>query len=358
MKQIKCEMCGSTDLVKQEGVFVCQSCGIKYSIDEVKKMMIEGTVDVQGTVKLDNSAFVEKYLQNARRAKEKEDWEETEKYYNLVEQNDPTNIEAIFYSSYGKAKQSLVEGDLYKRQAVFNVLNKCVSILDDNYDTSKDYDEQLKIVQQIASDLLNLFGSSYVYNLKKNGYGVETWNDKNETVALFTTVCLTYCDTANNIAVKYQNDPKSIAYYKIALLMAEYALKNLNVNRQGLINVMLGYHNEIKKLDDTYEIPSYENINAANPNTNGGCYVATCVYGSYDCPQVWTLRRYRDNTLGSTWYGRLFIRTYYAISPTLVKLFGNTKWFKKMWKGKLDRMVKKLQDSGVESTLYNDKNWN
>ena len=28
-----------------------------------------------------------------------------------------------------------------------------------------------------------------------------------------------------------------------------------------------------------------------------GCYVATCVYGSYDCPQVWTLRRYRDDVL-------------------------------------------------------------
>jgi tetratricopeptide (TPR) repeat protein len=89
-----------------------------------------------------------------------------------------------------------------------------------------------------------------------------------------------------------------------------------------------------------------------------GCYIATCVYGSYDCPQVWTLRRYRDNTLASSWYGRLFIRTYYRVSPTLVKLFGNTKWFKKMWKGRLDRMVKKLQDSGVESTPYNDKNWN
>ena len=88
-----------------------------------------------------------------------------------------------------------------------------------------------------------------------------------------------------------------------------------------------------------------------------GCYVATCVYGSYDCPQVWTLRRYRDDTLGSTWYGRAFIRTYYAISPTLVKWFGKTKWFKKMWKGKLDRMVKKLQDKGVEDTPYEDKEW-
>ena len=88
-----------------------------------------------------------------------------------------------------------------------------------------------------------------------------------------------------------------------------------------------------------------------------GCYVATCVYGSYDCPQVWTLRRYRDDTLGSTWYGRLFIRTYYAISPTLVKWFGNTNWFKKLWKGRLDRIVEKLQSNGVEDTPYIDKQW-
>lgn len=90
---------------------------------------------------------------------------------------------------------------------------------------------------------------------------------------------------------------------------------------------------------------------------SGGCYVATCVYGSYDCPEVWTLRRFRDNTLGATWYGRAFIRTYYAISPTIVKWFGNTAWFKKMWKGTLDRMVKNLEESGVENTPYQDKNW-
>ena len=86
MKQLTCEMCGGTDLIKQDGVFVCQNCGMKYSVEEAKKMMIEGTVDVQGTVKVDNTSFVEKYLANARRAKQKEDWEEVEKYYNLVEQ--------------------------------------------------------------------------------------------------------------------------------------------------------------------------------------------------------------------------------------------------------------------------------
>ena len=83
--------------------------------------------------------------------------------------------------------------------------------------------------------------------------------------------------------------------------------------------------------------------NAKQNGYNSGCYVATCVYGSYDCPQVWTLRRYRDNILAETWYGKVFIRIYYAISPTLVKWFGNTNWFKKMWIGTLNKMVKKLQ---------------
>lgn len=53
-------MCGGTDLIKQDGVFVCQYCGTKYSVEEARKMMIDGTVDVQGTVKIDNSAFVQK----------------------------------------------------------------------------------------------------------------------------------------------------------------------------------------------------------------------------------------------------------------------------------------------------------
>lgn len=88
-----------------------------------------------------------------------------------------------------------------------------------------------------------------------------------------------------------------------------------------------------------------------------GCYVATCVYGSYDCPQVWTLRRFRDNALVPTWYGRAFIRTYYAVSPTLVKWFGNTAWFKKLWRGKLDSLVRVLQSKGVEDTPYTDMTW-
>lgn len=92
-------------------------------------------------------------------------------------------------------------------------------------------------------------------------------------------------------------------------------------------------------------------------NDNQGCYIATCVYGSYDCPQVWTLRRFRDNTLAETLFGRLCIHTYYAVSPTVVRWFGKTKWFRRMWQEILDRMVHRLNSKGVKDTPYNDKNW-
>ena len=87
-----------------------------------------------------------------------------------------------------------------------------------------------------------------------------------------------------------------------------------------------------------------------------GCYVATAVFGSYDCPQVWTLRRYRDNILAETWYGRAFIHSYYAVSPSLVKWLGETEWFNKMWKPRLNKLVKELNDRGIEDTPYQDKN--
>ena len=86
-----------------------------------------------------------------------------------------------------------------------------------------------------------------------------------------------------------------------------------------------------------------------------GCYIATAVYGSYDCPEVWTLRRFRDNTLDRTWYGRAFIRAYYAVSPTLVRWFGKDSWFQALFRPMLDRLVDRLRQSGVEDTAYQDK---
>lgn len=226
MKQLTCEMCGSTDLIKDGGVFVCQSCGCKYSIEEAKRMMIEGTVDVQGTVKVDNSAFVEKYLANARRAKEKEDWEETEKYYNMVEQNDPDNIEAIFYSSYGKAKASLTDDDVYKRAATFKVLQNCISVIDDHYKPERKEENKQAIIS-MGIDLGKMVCSDFVFTEWKNGYGVVTKTNKGETIRMFSGLLGAFKETMDNIQ-KIDDQPylheAAIAFYTIA--METYYWKN------------------------------------------------------------------------------------------------------------------------------------
>jgi hypothetical protein len=94
MKQLACEMCGSTDLIKQDGVFVCQTCGCKYSIEEAKKMMVEGTVEVTGTVRVDNSAAIANYLKMAKSALEANNHKEAEEYANKIIELEPQHCEA------------------------------------------------------------------------------------------------------------------------------------------------------------------------------------------------------------------------------------------------------------------------
>lgn len=86
----------------------------------------------------------------------------------------------------------------------------------------------------------------------------------------------------------------------------------------------------------------------------GGCYIATCVYGSYNAPEVWALRRYRDQCLAKNIFGRLFIKIYYAISPTIVKIFKNNQLFHRFNKKILDAKVKKLISNGISDLPYRD----
>ena len=110
------------------------------------------------------------------------------------------------------------------------------------------------------------------------------------------------------------------------------------------------YFREMQKVQNAYLAQPQ-----SQPKKKKGCYIATAVYGSYNCPEVWVLRRYRDNDLDSNPFGKLFIKFYYALSPTVVKLFGKSKWFNSFWRKRLDKKVARLKAKGYEDTPYNDK---
>ncbi len=104
MKALVCEMCNSPNLVKKDGMYVCENCGTRYTVEEAKKLMIEGPVDVSGsTVKVDTSNELANLYQIARRAKDDNNSENAAKYYDMILVKDPTSWEAAFYVVYFKA---------------------------------------------------------------------------------------------------------------------------------------------------------------------------------------------------------------------------------------------------------------
>ena len=568
MKRLTCEMCGSTDMIKEDGVFVCQSCGCKYSVEEAKKMMIEGTVEVAGTVQVDKNNEIDALLKRVFMFLEEEKWKEADEYCEKVLDIDPENPEAYLGKLMVEAEWKnidiflqrafgWVESKYYIKMSEYAnkyVNEKVLKLLQERaeYDNSVHYSKDNAILEDCGTLLTEVFIlegtkeiSSYAFNHCENLKSVTIPNSvtkieqgafydclnlesivlpsgiteipkyafsgcglKNITIPNSVTKIGDYafqecknlksvtlpnsiieigkgvfqhsalesiiwpmglteipedtfsgCDLRNftipnsvtkigdsafcctglesivlpmgiveiphyafGSCVKLKNItiPNSVTKISDMAFCYCYSLKSITIpnsvteigkdifgkyldlyysdederddyiatleilkTSEKVLNMLIN-GNQIRvclnlkriELEDgrifsTADILPNEllcdkikDILYSNKikqqslaSSKSGCYVATCVYGSYDCPQVWTLRRYRDDTLGATWYGRLFIRTYYAISPTLVKWFGKTNWFKKLWKGNLDRMVAKLQSNGVEDTPYEDKNW-
>lgn len=96
------------------------------------------------------------------------------------------------------------------------------------------------------------------------------------------------------------------------------------------------------------------NLKIGKKRRKKGCYVATSVYGSYDCPEVWVLRRYRDTVLDKYVLGKMFIHTYYLISPLLVSIFGSFSWWNRHFRKRLDKMVTQLKAKGLSDAPYED----
>ena len=351
MKAIVCEMCGGHELLKEDGVFVCQHCGTKYSPEEARKLMIEGPVDVSGsTVKIDKSDELKNLYELARRAKNDKQTENARRYYEKILERDPSSWEANFYASFFQACGCSVERIVPSANLVRNGQGTTLRLIQQHVSNPA---EQISIVNQIAQQLVSL--SHAMFESAQTHYSRMCRATTNTITLKQLRLTMANAWMASRDML-YQFGDKSIELFgnvvhasaslcwKEALLQHHYIMKivgHISSNRK----IMDQYILRIQQYEPTYKFKA------------PGCYVATCVYGSYDCPEVWTLRRYRDNTLSATWYGRAFIRTYYAVSPTLVKWFGQTRWFKKLWQSQLDHMVKRLNEQGVESTPYQDNPW-
>lgn len=351
MKSFVCEMCGGTDLVKQDGFFVCQHCGTKYSLEEAKKLMVEGHVDVSGsTIKVDTSEELTNLYQIARRAKDDNNYKNAAKYYEMILVKDPTSWEATFYTVYCQAMECRI-ADI--RNAAISISNCEDTVLKLIKEHIEDKAEQITALIDVTVRCNSI--SSLLFKAARDHYKGIDEQIRNK----YTQEMIDRCFAAKNICYYLGNyivhffseypehQTLSVEAWKNGVREHSILIQHLK-NKEENKKTINKYVEKIQKYDSSYTPPKI-------PTSSGSCYIATAVYGSYDCPQVWTLRRYRDFVLAKTWYGRLFIKTYYLISPSVVKHFGHIVWIRNIWKKPLDRMVMNLNKQGINDAPYDDQ---
>ena len=104
MKQLICETCGSAELIKQDGFFVCQICGCKYSIESQQGTAAAGASELRNAFAADDLEDLDKLYQVARNARKTSDSLTAMRNYGIISRRDPNSWEAVFYLAICKTK--------------------------------------------------------------------------------------------------------------------------------------------------------------------------------------------------------------------------------------------------------------
>ena len=185
MKAIKCSMCGSVDLIKQDEYYICQNCGTKYSDEDIKRIV------VSGKIKVDNSETIENRYLLARQAIVNDEYKEACKYYGLIRETVPSVV------AWNK---------LYSRELFMDIRYPVGKLHEDEFLTYK----LLYLAKQITWIPLDLY---FYY--------------KNETGIIKSTYSLKRLDAIEALA-EQREFAKSIDNKEFYLKVSKRYLYNLN----------------------------------------------------------------------------------------------------------------------------------
>lgn len=263
MKAIVCEMCGSQDLIKQDGYYVCQNCGTKYDPEEAKKLMID--------VKLDNSDAAKKWYQLARQARDSNDAESAAKYYELILQENPDDWEAYFYNTYFRAMQTKIAFISNAANMVANITTSLFQKIKKLPDTTQQKlaaSEVYLRVKQLAILLESNARSTYKSSLNSmmgKGGGEYFTQYAGEYNTRYEAVCTMLVNTADCLEANFKDDQQmcgfavdlwmmSVQYYADHIYIYDEWQRNIN-----LVDNSIG--SKIRKYKPSYTFPA--------PNTDG-----------------------------------------------------------------------------------------
>jgi hypothetical protein len=142
-------------------------------------------------------------------------------------------------------------------------------------------------------------------------------------------------DTLNNLS-KVVNSAFDVTTTMQSMDMTLSVKQSFNKNREAL-----------QSIKNQIDIAKNRITSAPTGGTNGrrseGCYIATMAYGDYNHPQVMILRRFRDDVLGNSIMGKMFIKSYYHYSPKLVEILKNQRTVNHIIRISLNQFIKLIK---------------
>lgn len=197
MNQLVCELCGSTDILKDGGVFVCQQCGCKYSLEEARKLMglSAGTVDVSGsTVKIDSSSKLNNLYILARRAKETQNNADAIRYYHDIQVEDPNSWEAAFYGVYFTALDCRIGEITSAAMSIGKCLEPIARLILDHVPAEKQKGAYTEVLERAVS------AEKLLFTAANNTYLKSSYSNAGTDFAQRGVACLSAMQSAIMIA--------------------------------------------------------------------------------------------------------------------------------------------------------------
>jgi tetratricopeptide (TPR) repeat protein len=286
---------------------VCPNCAGQLQLPEnastVKCMYCGTEVAVQEAIeKFNTSINPNNLLALAEAAKHAGNLEESYDYFNRILEFDPKNYKAW----HGKAVTAGWLSTLgnVRVEETFQGIDRALALAPQ---------EKRPLLLKSAGSELNQIANSTLERAEKDFKSSITPETYAEFVVRVKVVIGIYQKAASL-------DPDDLTIYKNIIEAARLYMFRYTYT-DGTLKVSLTgeEYAEAKRFiqEAEFKIRKFDPAFRAQIPEQGSCYIATAIYGSYECEEVLTLREFRDHILSRYALGRLFIRVYYEVGPLI-----------------------------------------
>jgi LSD1 subclass zinc finger protein len=338
----------------------CESCGADLALPKGESSIKCGFCSTLNKPSQDDLKPKNKSRILLLNAVESENWDDVKKYTTTILEEDPSDYEAWFFKG-AAAGWSSTHAEDPSKEITNCYRNAFANSTDDNLE------EAIELIATKGTELLDALaigsrgfaqdhGYTNVGSIAHDGWEADVMNRHINKTYGFITAAYTLTEINRNDRVQKLN-PHIDAFfiYMVSILYTSHGFEGVfskknpfaisdvtyQHNYDPTSELGLKWESRVDEILEIYKSGGYEadliekydlsEQSFSDPRSGnaqvaeeGGCFIATAVYGSENHFNLIVLRSFRDNFLQDYSFGRKFINFYYKKGPQFAKKIKNS----------------------------------